>query len=291
MFIQRVKVFMKCPRCGSEDLQKKGKRLGNQRYRCKQCSSSFTEGVPYTEAPKHKTLEKKCPKCGHSHVVRDGKLQDGAQRYLCRNCGLRFSDNSTESLSTTWKCPYCGNLLSYSGYGKLGQREYRCKNCGKKCSGDLLTGEPVKRVAFKELNTSVHCPTCGSLNINKAGFKRMRRQSYRCIDCGRQFITDYKVQPKEKGLKEKAIYLILNGHNLRKVSRELGFSERYVREVIQPYYEKESISKEQEDLIIRFGYHCRVPLDYLAPYIKCSERICKAVIKQLKLSPPTSVPS
>lgn len=281
---------MKCPKCGSTDLQKKGKRAGNQRYRCKNCSSSFTEGIPYTEAPKYEVLKKKCPKCGKEHVVRDGKLQDGAQRYLCRDCGLRFSENSTESLSTSWKCPYCDGTLIYSGYGKLGQREYRCKNCGKSCSGDLLTGEPIKRVAFRESNTSVYCPECGSLDIRKAGFKKTRKQSYRCNNCGKQFITNYTIKPKEKGLKEKAIYLILRGHNLRKVSRELGFSERYVRDFMRPYYKAEQISQEQRDLIVRFGYHCSVPVNYLAPYIKCSERICKTIIKELTLSIPTSMP-
>lgn len=282
---------MNCPKCGSTNLQKKGKRLGNQRYRCKECGSSFTEGIPYKESPKYDTLRSKCPKCGYNHVVRDGKLRDGAQRYLCRDCGLRFSDNSTESLSTSWRCPYCGATLVYAGYGRLGQREYRCNNCSKHCSGDILTGEPIKRVTFKEVNTSVFCPTCGSKNIRKAGFKRSGKQSYYCNDCKRQFITDYKIKPKEKGLKEKVISLILNGYNLRKVSKQLGFSERYVREFMKPYYEKEQVSQEQKDLIIRFGYHCRVPINYLAPYIKCSERICKSIIKKLTLSPPTSMPS
>ena len=55
---------MNCPKCGSEDLQKKGMRAGRQRYRCKSCSSSFTEGVPYKEAPKYEVLDKVCPHCG-----------------------------------------------------------------------------------------------------------------------------------------------------------------------------------------------------------------------------------
>ena len=284
---------MNCPRCGSENLQKKGKRLGNQRYRCKDCSASFTEGVPYKEAPNYEVLEKKCSRCGSTEVVRDGKLEDGAQRYLCKGCGLRFSDNSAESLTIRWECPYCGAPLIYSGYGKLGQREYKCSSCNKSCSGDMITGKPIKRVAFKEHNTSVSCPCCGSKNIRKAGIAKGGRQRYRCNECEKQFMTDYRLPPKKAGLKERIIGLIMNGYNLKKVGKQLGFSERYIREFMEPFYEGECISDEQRQLIIKYGAHCKVPIDYLAPYVRCSEKMCRKVIKEYNsmLRPPASVPS
>ena len=152
---------MKCPRCGSKDLQKKGKRLGKQRFRCKECSCSFTEGIPYKEAPSYKKLTKECSRCGSNHIVRDGKLEDGAQRYLCKDCNLRFSDNSPDSLITDWE------------------------------------------------------------------------------------------------------------------------------------HVQEEITKEQKQLIIRFGYHCKVPVSYLAEYIHCSKGMCRRVLKEYeeRLSPPASVPS
>ena len=283
---------MNCPKCGSEDLQKKGMRAGRQRYRCKSCSSSFTEGVPYKEAPKYEVLDKVCSHCGSTHIVRDGKLEDGAQRYLCRDCSLRFSDNSPESLTTSWECPYCGHILSYSGYGKLGQREYKCHHCNKSCSGDLITGEPIKRTYFKDTNTSVLCPFCNSTYIAKAGV-RNDRQKYLCKNCGKHFMTDYKMKRKEPGLREKVISLVMHGHNVKKVGEKYGFSERYMRNFLKPYYEKETISTEQKRLIIKFGYHCNVPVDYMAEYIKCSEKMCRKVLKEYKetLCPPTPMPS
>lgn len=286
---------MNCPKCGSENLQKKGKRAGKQRFRCKDCSCSFTEGTLYKEAPTYEKLNKKCSRCGSTHVVRDGKLEDGAQRYLCKDCNLRFSDNSTESLTVLWECPYCSHSLVYSGYGKLGQREYRCNHCKKSCSGDQITGKPIKRTYFSEINTEVSCPSCNSKNIRKAGIAKGHRQKYICKDCNKGFMTDYVVEPKKKELKEKVISLIMNGSNVRKISKEYGFSERYMREFLEPYYSKETITKEQRDLITRFGYHCRVPVDYMAEYVKCSEKMCRKVLKKykeevLKLSPPSSVP-
>lgn len=39
---------MKCPKCGSENLTKDGKRDGRQRYRCKDCGKSFIDGGEVT---------------------------------------------------------------------------------------------------------------------------------------------------------------------------------------------------------------------------------------------------
>ena len=284
---------MKCPRCGSKDLQKKGKRLGKQRFRCKECSCSFTKGIPYKEAPTYERLDKKCSRCGSTHIVRDGKLEDGAQRYLCKDCNLRFSDNSSESLTTSWECPYCGHVLIYSGYGKLGQREYRCNHCKKSCSGDKITGKPIKRLSFGETNELVHCPSCDSKNIKKAGIAKGSRQKYICKDCKKHFMTEYRVEPKKKGLREEVISIVMHGGNVKKISKEYGFSERYMREFLEPYYAHESITREQKELIIKFGYHCRVPVNYLAEYVPCSEKMCRRVLKEYKekLSPPASMPS
>ena len=271
---------MICPKCGGENLQKKGKRLGNQRYRCKDCGSSFTEGVRYIEAPKYEKLKKECPKCGKKHIVRDGKLQDGAQRYLCKDCGLRFSENSTESLTTSWECPYCGHILSYSGYGKLGQREYRCNHCKKSCSGDQITGQPIKRISFSEINTSIECPRCGSLKIRKSGISKDGRQKYTCKECGKSFMSNYLAKRKPLGLKQEAIKRVLNGESIKKVSESTGYSKRYIREFMEPYFESETINREQKELITKFGGHCNVPVGYLAEYVKCSEKMCKKIIKE-----------
>lgn len=271
---------MKCPRCGSTNLQKKGKRGNKQRFRCKDCSSSFTDGVIYKEAPVHEKLQKVCSRCGSLHVVRDGKLVDGAQRYLCKDCSLRFSENSTESLTIQWECPYCGGTLRYAGYGSLGQREYKCKNCHKNCSGDQVTGKPIKREYFSRVNKDIECPICSSLHIKKGGITEDGRQKYICLDCRKAFMTSYKSKPKPIGTKVKVIKDVLKGGNIRKLASLYNYSERHIREFMTPFYAKEQITPEQKALIIKFGAHCRVPVNYMAEYIGCSEKMCKKVVKE-----------
>lgn len=284
--------MVKCPRCGSKDLQKKGQRLGRQRYRCKKCSSSFTEGVQYREAPTYDKLNISCSKCGSKNIVRDGKLLGGAQRYLCKDCGMRFSDNSSESLTIQWECPYCGGTLRYSGFGKLGQREYFCSNCKRSCSGDLVTGKPIKRTYFRDINESVECPACRSMNIRKAGIAKGNRQKYICNDCSKHFMTDYEKEPKSQEMKDEIINLVLKGNNVAKVSKDMGFSKRYVMEFMQPYFNKETLSRNQKELIIKYGHFLKVPIGYLAPYIPCSEYACRKFLckyrKKLKAKSTSS---
>ena len=66
---------MKCPRCGSEKVVKKGMRGKNQRYSCSCCNAHFTENRVYKSSPKLEPLNLNCPHCGSNHVVRDGKLE------------------------------------------------------------------------------------------------------------------------------------------------------------------------------------------------------------------------
>jgi len=45
----------------------------------------------------------KCPACGSTRVWRDGRRKTGngdVQRYLCRNCGFRFSESNQKNLYT-----------------------------------------------------------------------------------------------------------------------------------------------------------------------------------------------
>jgi hypothetical protein len=35
-----------------------------------------------------------CPNCNSTHHVRNGKTSTGSQRYLCKNCGYRFTNNT-----------------------------------------------------------------------------------------------------------------------------------------------------------------------------------------------------
>lgn len=45
-----------------------------------------------------------CPECNGTTIVRNGKIHNGKQRYLCRSCGRQFIENPTVKRipSETW---------------------------------------------------------------------------------------------------------------------------------------------------------------------------------------------
>ena len=236
---------MKCPNCGSSDLQKKGTRAGKQKYRCKKCSASFTEGVPYKKQIKYpKVTGISCPKCGGTHIIRDGKLEgSGAQRYQCQECHLNFSANTSTLKEIQWNCPYCGGKLTYSGYSRKGLREYRCSVCDVSCTGDE-TGKPIKRTIM-----------------------------------GDESITLETFTQEDK---DSIIKAILAGKNINKTAQQYNCNPSIIKALVKPSYKLETINKDQLEMIIKFGIHLRVPVDYMAEYVGCSEHKCTEVINKYK---------
>lgn len=272
---------MHCPNCQSTELQKKGKRAGKQRYRCKECRASFTENVEYTHAVKLAPVKNiECPQCKSSLISRDGKLSNGDQRYKCKSCGLRFNPETflLHKDKIQHRCPYCDGELRYAGYTKAHHQKYYCKDCGRSCTSDN-SGKPIKReLPFRLANNEKSCPSCRTLNIKKAGCSKNGIQRYMCKECGKVFSDNTKVHPDMS----QVISILLNGASLKKASSITNYSKNYLRKLVVPYYMKEQISKEQEELIIRYGYHLKVPIDYMAEYVKCSEHKCREVLQKYK---------
>ena len=270
---------MECPKCKSLNLRKRGFRSGKQRYQCLDCKASFTEGVEYHPAKTYAPLTGiECPKCHSTSIRRDGKLEDGTPRYQCKECNLNFSPKTDLRGKVEWKCPYCGGELIRAGHNKKGRSSYTCKECKKSCTSDE-TGKPIKRdEVFKLSNKEVKCPYCGSLNLNKAGYTKYGNQKYLCKDCWSIF---NECTPERKNLKE-LIASILKGANIRKLAQGSGYSYEYLRKVVVPYYKKEKVTDDQKRAIIRYGYYLRVPVDYMAEYIKCSEHKCNEILRKFK---------
>ena len=269
---------MNCPVCNSLNLCKKGFRAGKQRYKCKDCGAAFTEGTEYVPAKTYSPLEGiECPNCKSNHIRRDGKLQDGTPRYQCKECKLRFSPKTVYGSKVQWKCPYCGGTLTREGRSKKGMNCYKCAECGKSCTADE-TGKPIKNDNFSLTNKEVHCPYCGTLNVKKAGYSSRGKQRFYCKDCERAFVQGAQ---KKEDLNE-VIASLLKGANVKKISQSSGYSTEYLRKIMVPNYKVEQITKEQEKVIIKYGYYLKVPVDYMAEYVKCSEHKCKEVLRKYK---------
>lgn len=266
---------MHCPNCRSTKIQKKGKRAGKQRYKCTECGASFTKGISYKPKEIQEPLKAmSCPRCGDSHIIRDGKLPDGIQRFQCQSCLLNFTYKTLPKHDIPWVCPYCGSKLNYSGYSKKGNHEYTCTKCHKSCTADN-TGKPIKRDFFSKVNNSIYCPSCNSLSVKKAGYTPRGVQRFLCKECGRTFHKDLSNI-------ESMVNMVMLGKNLEKVSREYSFPNSELQKIMSLHYQKEKISLEQENIIIKYGYHLKVPIDYMAEYVKCSEHKCREVLQKYR---------
>lgn len=270
---------MKCPRCGSEHLQKKGIRAGKQRYKCTNCSANFCWGVKYVSAPKLEKLNKTCLYCGNTHISRDGKLPSGVQRYKCLDCNRGFSDSTIIKEPEPNKfCPYCGSKLRKAGYSKLGYREYYCKSCNRSCT-ENAEGIPQKRETFKEINKDIVCPSCGSDNLRLSG-KRDNRKKFSCKSCGRTFIEGSNIRRHSKKEIIEIILDIFNGKSFEEVAKKHNSSVRNIKGIMKRYYNEEHVSSKKQSLIKYYGYIMKVPIDYLAPYIHCSYKACEDILKE-----------
>ena len=274
-----------CPSCGGTHVVKKGKRCGRQRYLCMSCSACFTEGIKYEEGKKRLPAKVKCPFCG-GKANRRGKLGDGTQRYECIECHTSFSrkTRSTHKKTSRGKdlpCPYCGGHLTYTGTNTSGRQRFLCTKCGRACSGDE-NGTPRALIRFGEINTSVKCPECSSTNIKRSGHNKFSVQRYRCNSCGRMFIEEPQAIVHSKEKEQEAVREVLNGVSVKKVAVKYKYSLERLKKIMQKWYKTETITKQQKKDIIKYGYFLKVPIDYMAEYVKCSEKKCREVLTAYK---------
>lgn len=89
--------------------------------------------------------------------------------------------------NTNPPCPYCGGPMVKKGF-KKGKQCYVCKECGKWCTGE----HPEPTIYFKDINTTVSCPHCNSMNISTSGFSNKGLRVYRCLSCRRRFTEETK---------------------------------------------------------------------------------------------------
>ena len=62
------------------------------------------------------------------------------------------------------------------------------------------------------------CPQCNSNRIFKNGYRR-GKQSFRCRQCGRQFVSNPQNRPYSSEVKQLCIKMYLNGMGLRSIER------------------------------------------------------------------------
>lgn len=76
------------------------------------------------------------------------------------------------------------------------------------------------------------CPSCHSEEVVKNGRSRHGKQSYKCRDCGRQFVKDPQWQPISKEMKGIIDRLLLEKISLAGIARALQISELWVQQYV-----------------------------------------------------------
>lgn len=71
------------------------------------------------------------------------------------------------------------------------------------------------------------CPACTSTRINKNG-RRRAKPSYRCKDCGRQFVESYSSRGYSSDAKQICLNLHRHGMGFRAIERATGVSHNTV---------------------------------------------------------------
>ena len=75
---------------------------------------------------------------------------------------------------------------------------------------------------------------------------------------------------------------ILSGYKLDKVAEKYHKDINYIKDKANEYYKTEFISEHQKRLIIQYGMIMKTPVEYVAPYIPCSENMFYKVLKEYK---------
>lgn len=74
-----------------------------------------------------------CPHCHSKHFVKGGS-DNGRQRYICKTCGRKFSENYKTSRikpSSNVPCPHCQSRNISKRGSKSERKKYFCKDCSR----------------------------------------------------------------------------------------------------------------------------------------------------------------
>lgn len=267
-----------CPICGGE-LRYKGWSNNGQtrRFICKQCKKGFNENTVITEKPKK---PEKCPKCGATHINLCGHdTKTKKQRYKCVTCGYKFVENPTKPTPQIWEkeCPICHHIGARKAGKSNGKQYYQCLECKHK----FLEGGLFKHVTKEEIEElkKYYINGYSVLDMSRIFGKTKRTIKAHLA----KYIDENDKEQRNIKLNEYIVDLILNGGNIKTICQKYNKTKTELNKMMAKYYRKERITNEQFSNILRFGVGAGVPVEYLAPYIKCSEKKCLSILSQYEI--------
>ncbi len=80
---------------------------------------------------------------------------------------------------------------------------------------------------------NVKCKYCKSTDIEKNGKSKDGRQYYRCKECRKKFMLDYKYNGCNPGIDEDVVKLSINGCGISDITRILGIGKNRVKKALK----------------------------------------------------------
>lgn len=215
-----------------------------------------------------------CPNC-HGTKVRKRGIQRGRQRYKCMECGANFGEGIEYHRAPKYpeidcSCPRCGSRNLYRDGKSNDSQRYRCKECGLNFNSrtTLCDSEAGK---YK-------CPYCdGELIYTK--YISPKAREYTCSECGHIF---KRLPYTTINNRKEVVSAILKGKKPSVAAKEYGYSLSHLRRIMPDYYRAEKITDKQKKDIVLYGYYLKIPVKFMAEYIKCSEHKCREVLNKFK---------
>ena len=263
-----------CPYCGSEDTKRGGTlKSGAKRYKCNDCGKGYNENTVYVEPPKR---PEKCPKCNATHINLSGHdTKTGKQRYKCVTCGYKFVENPQYPTPIVWQkeCPRCNHVGAKKDGRSNGKQYYKCMECGYKYLEDGMYRHITEKE--KEQFRKLY-----QLNYTIDGIcKHMNRTEKTVRTWVSKYITPGDKRKRTIQRNSHIRNLVIQGYSTKLICTVYKMTRDNLYKLLKKELEKETITNQQVSDIIKFGGGCGVPVDYLAPYVKCSEFMCEKILK------------
>lgn len=311
-------VKLTCPKCGGKHINRSGfdTKTGKQRYKCIDCKHKFVENPSQHPFKQH---EKECPYCHHVGAKKAGK-SNGKQYYICLHCNHKYLEGGlyrhlkstdkrhimtmmTQGVSQVEiaeemhisvktlnnylnKCEELKPIREQNAklQRERSAREEKLKHLYKIKNKKLEQFKPyTERIPYGFFCEFMECSNeYLKGRMDKARFNRMVT-ALTVKELEKVSLTKDELLHKQN--KKKACMAIMRGMSTDYITKyDVKLSE--IKTSLETLYRKETISPEQEETIVKFGVGCRVPVEYLAPYVPCSQRKCKAILKNYVIPEP-----
>ena len=90
-------------------------------------------------------------------------------------------------------------------------------------------------------------------------------------------------EKRQEEKKKLACKWVMHGEDEKVVAEKCSMDIEYLKELVTPLYKKETLTPKQINTIIHFGVGAAVPVEYLAPYIPCSIKMCKKILSKYNI--------